>query len=43
MQASLDVDSVLDPTVMVPYVTKVGEIPRRVAIERFNAFHQFLL
>ncbi len=28
---------------MVPYVTKVGEIPRRVAIERFNAFHQFFL
>ncbi|KAH8941010.1 hypothetical protein BDL97_14G015200 [Sphagnum fallax] len=39
MQASLDVDSVLDPTVMVPYVTKVGEIPRRVAIERLKRYY----
>nr|AML30859.1 axonemal inner arm dynein heavy chain 3 [Marsilea vestita] len=29
-----DEDDILDPSVMVPYVTKVGELPRKVAIER---------
>ncbi|MCO5574018.1 hypothetical protein L7F22_027796 [Adiantum nelumboides] len=27
-------DDILNPVVMVPYVTKVGELPRKVAIER---------
>ncbi|XP_024523425.1 uncharacterized protein LOC112343694 isoform X2 [Selaginella moellendorffii] len=32
--AFLEDESVLDPKVMVPYVTKVGEIPRKVQVER---------
>lgn len=30
-----DTVSVLNPKVMVPYITKVGEVPRKVQIERF--------
>ncbi|CAM6094963.1 unnamed protein product [Calypogeia fissa] len=35
LEAQLDaVETILDPKVMVPYVTKVGELPRRVQVER---------
>ncbi|BBN11637.1 hypothetical protein Mp_5g13570 [Marchantia polymorpha subsp. ruderalis] len=35
-----DTVSVLNPKVMVPYITKVGEVPRKVQIERIQVHFQ---